>query len=205
MLLQCGGRNDSSTSEGPSPATNHQGWRNNPEASLSKNPPGILRPKNPGWCGAGYRGQYEVAPSILPHRCQDQFMAKLHKELGQCLVRAGLCDVMGTAQPLSRGRSCLWAHSSSWARSPSAETRRNEGAKQLRGDSLMRSSWPCSRCSSSRTWQHQSQSLRHKQPRKAPPGAYLRRPHMYTSLSPRPPWPHCADKWLHCSLSKLHL
>ena len=37
-----------------------------------------------------YRGQYEMAPSVLPQRLQDQFMAELHKELSKCLVRAGL-------------------------------------------------------------------------------------------------------------------
>ena len=58
-----------------------------------------------------YRGQYEVVPSILPHRCQDQFITKLHEELGQCLVRAGLSIVMGTAHSLYRGRRHLQAHS----------------------------------------------------------------------------------------------
>ena len=54
-----------------------------------------------------YRGQYEVVPSVLLHRHQDQFMAKLHEELGQCLVRAGLWSVMGAAQSLSRERRQL--------------------------------------------------------------------------------------------------
>ena len=56
-----------------------------------------------------YRGQYEVGPSILPQRCKDEFMAKLHEELGQHLVKAGLSDAMGTAQSLSRERRYLCA------------------------------------------------------------------------------------------------
>ena len=67
-----------------------------------------------------YRGQYEVALSELPYRIQDQFMAKLHEELGKHLVRASIQSVMATAQSLSRGRRCLWACSSSQA-SPTTE------------------------------------------------------------------------------------
>ena len=104
-----------------------------------------------------YRGQYQVAPSILPHRCLDQFLAELHKELGQCLVRARLGSVMGTAQILSRGRRHSWAHSSSQAKSPSAKSRRKEVAKHLRGDSLSRRLQPYSRVSRSRPQKHQRQ------------------------------------------------
>ena len=35
-----------------------------------------------------YHGQYGVVPSILPHQHQDHFMAELHEELGQCLIKA---------------------------------------------------------------------------------------------------------------------
>ena len=77
-------------------------------------------------------------------------MAKLHKELGQYQIRTGLCGAMGTAQSLSRGRMCSWAHSLSLARSPLVESSRKEIAKWPRGDSLIRSSCPCSRHSSTR-------------------------------------------------------
>ena len=116
-----------------------------------------------------YKGQYEVAPNILPHRCQYQFMAKLHKDLGQCLVRVGLCGTMGTAWSLSMERRHLWACSLSQARSPSVESRRKEVAKQPRGDSLTRSLWPCSRHSRSRVQQHQNQLPGCQQRSKAPP------------------------------------
>ena len=54
------------------------------------------------------RGQYEVAPSVLPQRLQDQFMAELYEELSKCLVRASLQSAIATAQSLSRGGgACL--------------------------------------------------------------------------------------------------
>ena len=127
-----------------------------------------------------YRGQYEVVSSIQFCRHQDQFMGKLHEEQGQHMVRAGLCGVMVTAHFLSRGRRHPQAHSSSQARLPLAESRRKEVAKCPRGDSLMRSSWPHSRCSRSRAWEHQSQSPGHQQSSEAPPQASLRRPHRHT-------------------------
>ena len=37
-----------------------------------------------------YRGQYEVALSMLPQRLQDQFMAELYEELSKHMVKAGL-------------------------------------------------------------------------------------------------------------------
>ena len=89
-----------------------------------------------------YQGQYEVAPSILPHKCQDQFMTNNHEEPGQHWVMARLQSVMETAQSLSRGRRHLWAHSLSNDTSPSAEGRRKEIAKQPRGYSLLRSYSP---------------------------------------------------------------
>ena len=87
-----------------------------------------------------YQGQYEVAPSVLTRRLQDQFMAKLHEKLSKCLVRAGLPSAMVTTQTLSRGRRYLWALSLSHARSPLVEGRRNKIAKWPRGVSLSRSS-----------------------------------------------------------------
>ena len=151
-----------------------------------------------------YRGQYKMVLSVLPCQCQDQSMVKLHEELGQCLVRAALCGAMRTAWSLSRGRRHSWALSSSWARSPSAESRRKEVAKWLRGDSLMRNSWPYSRCSRRRVQQHQSQSPGHQQTSEAPPQLSMR-PHRHTPPSPIPLYWHCMDEWLHHSLSKLHL
>ena len=76
-----------------------------------------------------YRGQYEAASSVLPHKCQDQFMTELHEELGQHLVRAGIWHVTEASQSLSRGRRHSQANSSSHDRSPSAEGRRKEVAK----------------------------------------------------------------------------
>ena len=142
--------------------------------------------------------------SILPCRLQDQIMAKLHKELGKWLVGAGLQSVTATAQSLSRGRRCSWAHSSSQARSPSAAGRRKEVAKWPRGDSLSRRSQPSSRGHGSRVQQHQSQSPEYQQASEAPLQASTR-PHKCTSLSPSPLHPHCIDEWLHHYLSKLHL
>ena len=116
-----------------------------------------------------YRGQYKVAPSILPHICQDQFMAKLHEELGKCLVRAGLHGVTRTDKFLSRGMRSLSASFSSQARSPSVESRRKEVVKWLRGDSLSRSWWPSSRGCRSREQQEQSQLPGCQQVSEVPP------------------------------------
>ena len=77
-------------------------------------------------------------------------MTELHKELGQCLMRAWLQSVMETAQSLSRDKRCLQACSSSYGRSPSADGRRKEIATWPRGDFLLRSSQTYSRPHSSR-------------------------------------------------------
>ena len=135
---------------------------------------------------------------------QHQFMAKLHEEIGQHLARAGFQSVMGTAQSLSRRRRHSWACSSSQARSPSVESRRKEVAKQLRGDSLLRSSWPHSRGHRSWVQQHQSQLPGHHQVSEVPPWASTR-PLRCTLPSWSPLNPHCMDEWLYHSLSKLHL
>ena len=137
-----------------------------------------------------YRGQYEVAPSVLPHRLKDQFMAKLHEELCKCLVRASLWSVMATAQSLSRGRKHSWACPSSQARSPSVEGRRKEVAKQPRGDSLSMSMQPNSRGHRSRV-QQQSLLPESQQASEAPPST---RPHRHTCPSPSPPSPHYTDE-----------
>ena len=110
-----------------------------------------------------------MAPSELPQRLQDQFMAELHEEVSKCLVRAGLQSATVTAPSLSRERRCLWAHSSSHARSPSVEGSRKEIAKRPRGDFLSRSSQPQSRGHRSRV-QQQSLSPECQQASKAPPG-----------------------------------
>ena len=83
-------------------------------------------------------------------------MSDLHEELGQCLVWAGLCGAVATAQSLSRGRKHSQAHSSYGNRSPLVENRVEQVAKQLRGDSHMRSPWPHSRHSRTKAWWHQS-------------------------------------------------
>ena len=74
-----------------------------------------------------YHGWYGVALSILPHWCQDQFMADLDEELGQHLIRAGLHGTMRTVSSLSRGRRCCHTHSSSQAQLPSLSTHQHEG------------------------------------------------------------------------------
>ena len=133
-----------------------------------------------------YRGQYEVAPSILHCRHQDQFMAKLYEELSKHLVRVGLCGATGTAWSLSRGRRHSQTHSPSQTRSPLVDSRRKEVAKGPRGDSLIRSLWSHSRHNRIREWQHQSQSPGHQQPNETPPWASMRRPHRHTLMSPFP-------------------
>ena len=83
-----------------------------------------------------------MALSLLTHRLQDQFIAKLHDELGKYLGRVSLGSVTATAWSLCRGRRHSHAHCSSQARSPSAEGRRKEVAKQPRHDFLLRSLQP---------------------------------------------------------------
>ena len=148
-----------------------------------------------------YRGQYEVAPSILPHRHQYQFITKLHEELSQCLVRAGLWSVTETALSLSRERRHLQPHFSSWTWSPSAAGRKKV-AKQPRGESLSRSSWSHSSDHRSRAQQHCSWSPRHQWMSEALPQASTR-PHVHALPSPSLPHPQCLDEQLHYSLSKL--
>ena len=93
----------------PPPTTNCQSLK----ASFSKNPLGVHRPRNPRCCTADAQWAIQGGAKCTTHRHQEQFMAKLHEELGQCLVRARLCGVMGTAQSLSRGRRHSQACSSS--------------------------------------------------------------------------------------------
>ena len=45
-----------------------------------------------------YHGQYGVALNILPCQHQDQFLAELHEELGQHLIRVGLHAAMRAAR-----------------------------------------------------------------------------------------------------------
>ena len=129
-----------------------------------------------------YIGHYEVAQSVLPHRHQDQFIAKLYKEPGQHLVRVGLQSTMGTALSLSRGRWHSLANSLSWARSPSAESRRKVVAKWLRGDSLIRNSKPHIRGSRSKVQQHQSHLPGWQWASEEPPWTSIRS-HRHTLLS----------------------
>ena len=56
--------------------------------------------------GCVSQGQYKVAPSVVPRRLKDQFMAELHKELSKWLVRAILQSAMATAWSLSREKRC---------------------------------------------------------------------------------------------------
>ena len=134
-----------------------------------------------------YRGQYKVAPSVLPHRLQDHFMARLHEELGKWLVRASLLSVTATAWSLSRERRHSQAHSSSWTSSPSEEGRMKDIAKQPRSDSLSRSLWPHNRGHRSRVQQHQSQLPEHQQESEVPPWAFTR---PYRCTLPSPSLPH---------------
>ena len=124
--------------------------------------------------------------------------------MGHHLVKAGLSGLMGRAWSLPRGRRHPWAHSLSWARSPSAENGRKEVAKWLRGDSLSRSSWPHNRDHRSREQQHQCQSPGFQQASEALPWASTR-PHKNTSPSLSPPCPQCMDEQLHYSFGQLHL
>ena len=167
----------------PPPTTDCHGWRNGPWAFFGKNLPGVHRPRNLGCCRAGVQGTIWGALSVLPCRCQDQFMAKLHEELGQHLVWAGLCGAMGTAQSMSRWQGCSWAHSSFLARSPSADSRREEVAKRWLPDEEV---WPCNWCSRSTAQQHQNQSPGHQQPSEAPQWCSIMGPCRCTLPSPSP-------------------
>ena len=62
-----------------------------------------------------YWGQYEAALSMLPYWNQEDFLAELHEELGQCIMRAGLQDGMESARSPSRDRRCFHVCSSSRA------------------------------------------------------------------------------------------
>ena len=102
MLLQYKGKNNSNIHKG-APLHNRPSQRNGPRAAFSKKPLGTTDQEVLDVAVQMYRGQYEAAPSILPGRLQDQFMAKLHEELGKHLVTASLWSALVTAQSLSRG------------------------------------------------------------------------------------------------------
>ena len=111
---------------------------------------------------------YQVPLSILPWQCQDQLMRDLHRELGQWIMRAGLCITTGSDQSLSRGTAHSWAHSQSQAWSPLAETSRKKGtsdpqqcicnhtwaSQSLSTDSLR--NWECPHTSSSEEGCHEA-------------------------------------------------
>ena len=78
-----------------------------------------------------HQGQYQMAHSIFPHRCQDLLMQDLHDELDQQLVRAGLHSASPSGRSQSRGRAHCHAPpqvpSSSQAHLPSPEVNSREG------------------------------------------------------------------------------
>ena len=49
-----------------------------------------------------YTGDCAMAPSILPHRQQDEFMQELHQELTKCMARTGLQGKSRLARPTAR-------------------------------------------------------------------------------------------------------
>ena len=136
-----------------------------------------------------YREQYEVVPSIQPCRYHDEFMAKLHNELDQWPGKGWAFGCTRSSPVPVQGGGALGS-----TLHPELGHRRKEIAKWLRGDSLMRGSWPYSRHRRSKAWQHQSQLPGCQQPSKAPPQASMKRPHRCTSLSPSPLHPHYTDE-----------
>ena len=64
-------------------------------------------------------GEYMLAPSVLPHRWQEECIAELCFELACQMARAGLQSGPGLARPTSQ-RRCSHGHSPSWAQSSSA-------------------------------------------------------------------------------------
>ena len=93
-----------------------------------------------------YLGQYGVAPSVLPCQHQHKFMAEFCEELGQWLIRAGLCGAMRAVRSLSSSRRCSHACCSSQAQLFSLSTHRHEGTSD------------CWLCECSHMWAHHSPS-----------------------------------------------
>ena len=51
-----------------------------------------------------YRGKCAVAPSVLPHRQQNEYMRELHQELAKCITKASQQGESGLTRPTTRGR-----------------------------------------------------------------------------------------------------
>ena len=67
-----------------------------------------------------YRGEWTVAPSVLPCKQQDESMRIMSQELPKCMTRAGLQSETGPARPSSRNWRHSHGHSTSQTQSPSA-------------------------------------------------------------------------------------
>ena len=122
-------------------------------------------------------------------------MAKLHEELDMSLVRAGIQNITATASP------CLGVGGTfgpTLYPKLGHPQQRVGGKRWPRGDSLLRSLWPCSRgCRSSAV---ASESVA-----RAPTRKWSTSPGFHTLPSPSPLCPHHMDEQLHHSLRKLHL
>ena len=81
------------------------------------------------------RAEYVLAPSELPCWWQEEYMAELHLELCQHMVRDGLQVASVPVRLTSHGRRCSHDHLPSQIESPSAGPRGAEVAKWLREDS----------------------------------------------------------------------
>ena len=86
-----------------------------------------------------YQGWYGVVSSILPYWHQDHFMAELHEEVSQHLIRPGIWGTIRAPRSLSSGRKCSCTCSSSQTWLPSLSTNWHEGtsASQWHGYSHM--------------------------------------------------------------------
>ena len=153
----------------------------------------------------GTRGNMRWHQAYSPASTRINSWQNSTKSWASCLVRAGLCGATGTAWSLSRWTRCSCAYLSSWARSPSVESRRKEVAKQPRG-------WLPDEELMAPQQTHQEQSAAAPEPVTGTPtskqGTSLGLPqetHRCVLLSPSPPHPHCTDEQLHHSVIKLHL
>ena len=124
-----------------------------------------------------YTGECTLAPSVLPHRQQEECMRILHQELGKCMSRAGLQSKTGPARTSLRSWRCSCSHSASQTWSLSARPQGAKSAKRLREDTPVgwsdsRRRWTHSRRRSRLRW-HQSPSppchIQHQSPLPSPP------------------------------------
>ena len=124
----------------PPHAMNWHGQRNSPRIPLHQELLGSTGQEILGMAEQVYQRGYMLVPSELPHWRQEEYMAELHLELSQHIVRAGLGDASVPARPTSQGRRCSCDHLPSWTQSPLAGPRGVNVDKCLREESSTRQS-----------------------------------------------------------------